>query len=84
MKAPGQIISAIADARVSIDELLDSYKKFIDDNSRDGKVCPTIGEFEAAYEKLTAKTREIWADLISATIEGVDEREIVASKKENT
>lgn len=84
MKIPDDVISAMGDVRVSIDELLYSYENFLANSSKAGKVCPTIDEFEDTFVKLNEKTREVWARLAADTIDAVDEKEIIASKKENT
>ena len=68
-------------------ELVEAVKKygaaFAQSSSENGGV-PTINQIERMWSDLDSETRNIFVKMISGSINSINERELISSKKANT
>ena len=72
---------------VTIGELTRIVKEFeekIQNGTRNPDDFLTITEIETLWSKLIGDTNVLYSDMLQNLINGIDERELIRSKKENT
>ena len=70
----------------AIDQFSDAVKEYAQDLSQvelDTGGVPLVFFFENFWEKINEKTRELLAQLVEGSIESIDERQLIESKKAN-
>lgn len=76
--------NTIANAEYELIEAIKNYSKaFVQSSSENGGV-PTINQIESMWSKLDSETRNIFVNMISGSINSINESELISSKKANT
>ena len=79
-KEAKEIKSEIMD---QLEDAVDDYLSDFQAKSKDGKSLPTINEIEDLLLELKDKTRNIYLQMASDSINKFDESEVIKAKKEN-
>lgn len=79
-KEAKEIKSEIMD---QLEDAVDDYLLDFQAKSKDGKSLPTINEIEDLLLELKDKTRNIYLQMASDSINKFDESEVIKAKKEN-
>ena len=72
------------DALQDLREAINNYVRAFSEKTGDSKKFMKIDELENMMTELDAKTRKIYLDMVSDSLNAVNEKEITASKKENS
>ena len=72
------------DALQDLREAINNYVRAFSEKTGDSKKFMKIDELENMMTELDAKTRKIYLDMVSDSLNAVNEKEIIASKKENS
>ena len=75
---------AISTAEYELVEAIRNYSKAFAQSSCENGGVPTINQIEAMWSKLDTETRNIFVNMISGSINSVNESEMISSKKANT
>ncbi len=76
--------NTIANAEYELIEAIKNYSKaFVQSSSENGGV-PTINQIESMWSKLDSETRNIFVNMISGSINSINESELISLKKANT
>lgn len=76
-----ELKSAIMD---QLEEEVDKYFVSFKTKSNNKNHLPTIDEIEDMLTDLRSKTRDIYLSMVSSSLDGFDESELISSKKENS
>lgn len=74
----------IANAEHDLVEALKNYSKAFAKSATENNGIPSINQIENMWSKLDSETRNIFVNMISGSINSVNESEIISSKKVNT
>lgn len=80
-KQEQELKSAIMD---EIEDAVDDYMETFRLKSDNGNKLPSINEIEDIVTELKSKTRDIYLRMVSESISGYDESNLIESKKANT
>ena len=69
------------DAAQDLREAIQNYIKVFSERTKDSKSFLTIDQMEEMIGKLDAETRKTYLNLFSDSLEAVDEKELIVSKK---
>ena len=72
------------DAVQDLREAINNYVRVFSQKTCNSENFLTIDELENMMTELDAKTRKIYLDMISDSLSGINERDLIASKKENS
>lgn len=73
-----------ADAKDEIMKNIDEFRSDLDKGTSDPDSFMTLSEIEAKWRQLNNSTSKIYSDMVAAYLSDLDEKEIIASKKEST
>ncbi|MBR1742407.1 MAG: hypothetical protein IJ733_11200 [Lachnospiraceae bacterium] len=76
--------NAISTAEYELVEAIRNYSKAFAQASTENGGVPTINQVETMWSKLDTETRSIFVNMISGSINSVNESELISSKKANT
>ena len=76
--------NAISTAEYELVEAIRNYSKAFAQASTENGGVPTINQVETMWSKLDTETRNIFVNMISGSINSVNESELISSKKANT
>ena len=76
---------ALADVQTAeIERLIDEFKEKFKTKTSDADNFITIHEIEHMWGELQQRTLNIYSDMVNDLMEGIDERDLIRKKKENT
>jgi hypothetical protein len=67
-----------------IERLIDEFKEKFKARTSDADNFITISEIERMWGELQQNTLNIYSDMVGGLMEGIDERDLIRKKKENT
>jgi len=67
-----------------IERLIDEFKEKFKAKTSDADNFITINEIERMWGELQQRTLNIYSDMVGGLMEGIDERDLIRKKKENT
>ena len=71
------------EAMQDLREQLDSFLNMFSEKIKDVNEFITMDEIETLFAKLDSETRKIYLNLVSSMLNGINERELIQSKKAN-
>ena len=74
----------IADAKRDIDEIIDQWGQTFAVDTKNLGSFPTISQLEKSLGELDSKARELFISMLSDSLSNINEKEVIASKKENS
>ncbi len=76
--------NTIANAEYELIEAIKNYSKAFAQSSSENGGVPTINQIESMWSKLDSQTRNIFVNMISGSINSINESKLISSKKANT
>ena len=76
--------NTIANAEYELIEAIKNYSKAFVQSSSENSGIPTINQIESMWSKLDLETRNIFVNMISGSINSINESGLISSKKANT
>ena len=84
MKEDSKDLDQIAEVAIQdLREAIQNYIKVFSEKTKDSKKFLTIDQMEEMIGKLDAETRKIYLEMFSDSLNAVDEKELISSKKQN-
>lgn len=74
----------IANAEYELIEAVRNYSRAFAKSASENGGVPTINQIEDMWSKLDSETRNIFVNMISGSINSINESELISSKKANT
>ena len=72
------------DAVQDLREAINNYVRVFSQRTSESKEFLTIDQLENMMLQLDAETRKTYLNMVSDSLNGIDEKEIISSKKENS